>query len=114
MEYDWRTRFGCSLDCIGLSMTITEAGRLAAGLMLDTSSHTCAAASGWDYPMSREALVLADLFDFYAEPKSRKPYKGYPRPWPKEESVRTGNAGTRSPADVAAILAAHGHDLTQP
>jgi hypothetical protein len=44
-------------------MTITEAARQAGWLAKDPSTALCASLVGWEHPISREGLVLADLFD---------------------------------------------------
>lgn len=91
---------------------LDEAARLAAIIAADPSSQTCTALNGWTHPMSREALILADLFDLQhfskVDPKKGKP-KPYPRAWPTERDVeKFGDTGGRSPAEVIEILRAHG------
>lgn len=78
----------------------------------DPGSHTFAALHEWEFPISREALILADLYDLQhfskVDPKKPKP-KPYPRGWPDRKTVdKFGDAGGRSPAEVVAILRAHG------
>lgn len=64
LEYDWRTRFGLPLKAIGTeAMSITEAARLAGQLAADPDSATAASVIGWDHSLSREGIVLVDLFD---------------------------------------------------
>lgn len=118
VEYDWRTRFNLPLSAIGTElMTFTEAARLAQGLLLDPSSHSFAALHEWDYPMSREALVQADLFDLEHAGRTKKKPKPYPRPWHSREKQpdvqRHGNAAGRSAAQVGAILKGFGHDIVE-
>jgi hypothetical protein len=67
-----------------------RAWRLTQQLALDPSSHVYAALAGWAYPMSREALTTADLFDLFAMANAapnRKPTP-YPRPWTAEVQAR--------------------------
>jgi len=44
-------------------MTITEAARLAMQLVGDPASATSAAVIGWNHPISREGIVLADIYN---------------------------------------------------
>lgn len=44
-------------------MTFSEAWRLTCVLLGQTDSHVAAAVAGWSFPESREARILADLFD---------------------------------------------------
>jgi hypothetical protein len=111
VEYDWRTRFGLGLFDIGRMMSIHEAARLAEILLHDPSSETAAAVQGWDYPISREALVNLDLFDLTllanSDPKKPKPKPHGMRPFKAAKTeTQYGNAGGRSREQVEAILAA--------
>ena len=69
-------------------MSYGEAMRLTDVLAQDPSSQVCAAINRWDFPATREWMVLADLWDA-ASPHSYKKPKPYPRPWPRK---RTGPA----------------------
>lgn len=111
VEYDFRSRFGLGLRDIGPKLTIAEAARLAAIFRDDPSSATAAAISGWSHPMSREALILADLIDLQAKTKVGKKWHGYPRPWPTDDGTRTrrGNAAGRTREQVIEILRRFGH-----
>jgi hypothetical protein len=81
-------------------------------LAADTSSQLAVSIAGWKYAVSREAMVLADLFDVQLASKSKKKPKPYPRPWEQDKSTeRRGNAAGRSRSEVATILNAHGHNL---
>lgn len=114
VEHDWRTRYGVPLSEVGTSMSLDEAARLAVGLALDPSSHICAAASGWKYPMSNEAMVLADLFDAFARANFKNP-KPYPRPWVVAGSTTEHRGETELTQDeVIAALRAAGHDMPVP
>lgn len=118
VEYDWRTRFSAGLRSIGDTMTLAEAARLATTICQDPSSATFAAGAGWTHPISREALILMDLFDLDmtvatggkkgARPK---PHPGRPFASSDKTTKRHGDVGGRSRAEVVAILNAHGHSL---
>jgi hypothetical protein len=101
------------VDQVGRKITWGEAMRLLTVLAADPSSHLAAALAGWSHPMSREAMILADLFDVQLASKSKKKPQPYPRPWVKKgmASKRHGDTAGRSRADVVAILNAHGHQL---
>jgi hypothetical protein len=77
VEYDFRTRFGCGLNVIGRDMTLAEAARHAERFRADPSSALAAEIEGWEYPISREALTLMDLWDLTSIaqqlPKKRRP-----------------------------------------
>lgn len=80
-------------------MSLPEAARLATRLAVDPSTHLCAALNGWDYPASREFLVLADQFDAFVRVNSGKKRPApYPRPWP-DASKSTFGKGTAIPID---------------
>lgn len=61
-----------------------EVHRLTLILLTDPSSQVGAAVRDWAHPMSREDLVLRDIYDLQHMSKSRKRPKPYPRPWHKE------------------------------
>lgn len=115
IEYDFRSRFHLGLDALAVDIGWGEAIRLVGILRADPSSALAAAMEGWDHPISREALVLMDLFDLdmavNAGKKKPQPHPG--RPWKSTDRTmqRHGNAGGRSRAEVAQILNAHGHNL---
>ncbi len=119
-EYDWRTRFhGASVDDIGETMTFGEAIRLTERLSRDPGSEVAAAIAGWEYPVTREAIVAMNKFDFdhrlvwLKNGKKGAPPEPHPRPWPTggDGTRRRGNAAGRSPEQVRQILNAHGHSL---
>lgn len=74
-------------------MTITEASRLVALLANDPSTQVYAALAGWQYPATREAVALADLFDAFAKANFKKA-EPYPRPWETKPKGRTVGKGT--------------------
>lgn len=112
LEYDWRARFGLPLSVVGTdAMTWGEAARLVTILASDPSSMTAASVGGWDYPTTREALVMMDLFDLQHMSKSKKKPKPYPRPW-KAAAARTRVGRTSMTTEqIDAVLRRHGHDL---
>lgn len=85
-------------------MTWGEAGRLAKSLARDTASAVGASLAEWQYPASREALALMDLYDAFASANFKRP-KAYPRPWdPPPKQI--GNARL-TPGELRAILDEH-------
>ena len=112
VEYDLRQRFGLGLRDVGERITLAELARLVAILRNDPSSMIAASIEGWNYPMSREAAIFADLYDLqYAKTGAKKRIQ-YPRPWKRDKNTqRYGNTGGRTRAEVIAILNAHGHAL---
>lgn len=88
-----------------------EAIRLAAILRADPSSALAAAVEGWEYPISREALIAMDQFDLtYAATgaKNRQPYK---RPFKVTgDASRRGKAMPRSEA-IARLRRDFGHEI---
>ena len=86
-------------------MSWGEAYRLTTVLLSDPSSHVAAAVAGWDHPVSREWLVLADVYDLTARVAAGKKWKAkdaYPRPVPKR---RFGKGMPRD--QLVALLAEH-------
>lgn len=113
MRYDWRTRFGISLDSVPGEIGWSEALDLVRVLRADPSSQIAAGLEGWEYPLDRIAWMLADLIDIQGGKAMGKKWKPYPRPIKaKDKDKRWGNTGGRSRAQVVAILNAHGHSLT--
>ncbi|MBF4578962.1 hypothetical protein [Frigoribacterium sp. VKM Ac-2530] len=74
----------------------------------ETTSHLFAARAGWDYPLSREGIQQADLFDainhlIKVTAGSKQRLKPYPRPWPDINKNRLGKTSL-SPADAREVL----------
>lgn len=115
MEYDLRSRFGLCLADVGARVTFTEASRLVTLLASDPSSRVGAALMGLDYPVSREQIVLMDLYDLTvranSDPKKGRP-KPYPRPWRSAET-KVSKPGV-SQEDVLAALRYAGHTNLLP
>lgn len=84
---DFRAIYGVSL----WGVPIVEAFHLTRQLMRDPSSRLQAAAAGWGHPVSREWIVLSDLFDLQHVSKSKRKPKDYARPWDKQPA-RKGTA----------------------
>lgn len=83
-DYDWRTRFGMPVEVVGgRRMSWGEACRLLERLMLDPSAHITAAVAGWDYPLSRESIALAGIYNATAKAHFKDPSL-WPVPWPQE------------------------------
>lgn len=119
-EYDWRNRLHEPLTVAGSSMSWGEVLRLTERLCLDPASHVAAALSGWDAPVSREALVLMDTFDLThqvawssAGGKGARPKK-YPRPWPDSSRRRTGPDPSLSQDQIIEALRKAGHTAPVP
>ena len=94
-EYDWRARFHLPLTVVGKSMSWGEAVRLSRELSRDWSSAVAAALAGWDYPLSREAIVMADLYDLQHITKAKRRPAPYPRPWKPEQVKKFGTSMTK-------------------
>lgn len=88
-------------------MSWGEAVRAVNLITRDPSSWTCASLAEWEYPLSREALILTDLIDIQHASKVKKRPKPYPRPWDHLKQIltqRKGNAAGRTPEQVKEIL----------
>lgn len=81
-----------------------EAIRLAEQLITDPSSHVAAAVSDLEHPVSREVVVLMDLFDLQHRSKTTRRPQPYPRPWAKRKRIGTARL---TPAELQAVLARH-------
>lgn len=98
-----------------------EALRLARMLAVDPTSQLGAALAGWDHPVSREALVLMDIFDLehivaWAQGggKGAKP-RPYPRPWSMDSgSKRVAPDPSLSHEQIVAALRRAGHTAPIP
>ena len=65
--------------------------------------------AGWDYPISREAMIAADVYDLQlrvALGKKQNRFRPYPRPWPDKNKTRLGgsNKKKRTLSEVLSIL----------
>jgi hypothetical protein len=112
--YDWRTRFGLPLAAVfDGRMTWGETWALTQVLLADPSSQVSAAVAGWRWPMSRESLALADLWDLTFRMGKKAGSLAYPRPWAGPKT-RIGDTGHLSQDRIRAELAARGHGVAVP
>jgi hypothetical protein len=91
------------LFSVGLSeVPPAEAVLLVRALMRDPRSRLHAGEAGWDYPISREWLLLADLWDLQLQKAVRRgQFKPYPRPFGKQ---KLGGRRRRSVSEALRIL----------
>lgn len=117
VAYDWRSRFHLPPTAIGDEMPWDEAIGHIRTLQADPSSAIFAAVAGWAHPMTREALLLADLFDLEhlvnADPKKGRPKPHSMRPVKHEDRQvqRIGNPGSRTREELVTYLSGLGHKL---
>lgn len=91
-------------------MSWGEAWRLTQKLASDPSSWLAAALNDWPYPLSREAMVTADLYDLQHQAKSKRRPKPHPiRPWLVAQTRKLGGARLSKEA-LRTILDAHRGD----
>lgn len=75
-------------------------------LASDPTSQVHASLAEWEYPVSRNALAVADLFDAFAR-ANFKQSEPYPRPWETKPKGRTVGKGTAlTPAEFHAVWSA--------
>jgi FMN phosphatase YigB (HAD superfamily) len=78
---------------------------LVEDLLKDPRSRLQAVVAGWDHPVSREEVVLMDLFDLQHSSKAKRKPKPYPRPWPIAKKKYGGKKTVRrTAAEALAIL----------
>lgn len=102
------------LSTVPEGMPWGEAWRLTHVLLSDPSSHAAAAVAGWDFPVSREWLVLADVADILTAANSRKGRKPKPYPRPKPDRTKSRPRPTVTPEVAIAALRAAGHTAELP
>lgn len=95
-------------------MSWTEAWDLFLELMRDPSSHVSAALGDWEYPLSREGLILSDLIDItrqiHTKPRQRSRMEPYQRPFPVERpSVTKSRKPQVDQATIRRVLHKLGH-----
>lgn len=95
IEFDWRSRLHVGIGAWGSSVDWGEALRLTQVLARDGSTYTAAAVGEWDYPLSSEGRILADLFDLWTA-EGADPY---PRPWPDPNTRVVGRGTELTPAE---------------
>jgi hypothetical protein len=81
-----------------------EATRLLRLLATDPSAQTCAAVSGWAYPLDRGALTMATVAENIARSAGDKRFH-YPRPW--DEKPKVLGTASMSVAQMRAFLDKH-------
>lgn len=90
-------------------MSWAESWRLLHILLQDPTSHVGAAVAGYAYPFSREAAILADLYDLTtrvnSDPKKGKKPEPYPRPWKDETGKKHSGKTDLSPEEARHVLA---------
>lgn len=106
-EYDWRNRFGLALSSLPDGMDWGEAWRLTFILAHDPSSQVAAAVAGWKHPVTRDDMVLRDLFDLTHRANSKRKPKPYPRPWDREKNTY-GRGSALSLDEYRALRARNG------
>lgn len=79
-------------------------------LIRDPSSHLFAAGAGWEWPQSREAFLLAELYDRFTQVNFKHP-KPYPRPSDRKKRQQAASKPTVSQDVIRAALAARGHTM---
>lgn len=102
---DFRKHYNLSIFEIGKTYTYKEAIHLTAALFNNTNSLTFAEYYSWDYPVSKEYLAVADLYDLTFAINSKKKNVKYPRPF-KQKTEGTQNIGrtSKSREEIEKIL----------
>lgn len=102
MVADFRSIYGVSLWAV----SVAEAWDLIQMLLRDPASRLHAAIAGWEYPVSREWLALADSFDVQlAAISGKRKRKPYPRPFDSNKKRIGGTKKVRRSAEqVRALL----------
>lgn len=104
LAYDLRFRFGFGLDALGVEVTYREACYLVSVLLRDPSSWLQAVQNDWAYPVSREWMATAHVWDLLAAVNSKNKPKPYPTPWPAEGTNKIGSKKPQTRKDVLANL----------
>lgn len=82
-----------------------EVYRLTERLLTDPSSHVCAAVVGLRHPWSREAFVLADVFDVLNAQHAKRRPKPYARPSDQQPTRHGGGKRVLTQEQIDAALA---------
>jgi hypothetical protein len=86
-------------------VSIGEIYLLTKSLLSDPESRVQAAVAGWDHPVSREWIILAQQFDLAHAAASKNRPKPMPRPWPDNKTKMGGKRTVRRSIEaVRAIL----------
>lgn len=100
---DFRSLYNLSIFEVGETYTYKEAIYLTAALYTNPNSLLFTSINEWDFPVSREFLALADLYDLTFAVNSKKKVK-YPRPFKmKTDGQKIGNT-TKSKSEVEKLL----------
>lgn len=92
-------------------MSWGEALRQTKILRADPSSMLAAAGEGWEYPVSREALIAMDQYDLTYAATGAKNRKLYKRPFKIADTTRRGTAMPRSAA-IERLRRVFGRDIS--
>jgi hypothetical protein len=101
---DLRQKFGVGL----WDVPLRELVPLVRILHRDPTSWLFAVVNGWEYPTTREALTLADMFDAYVQVHTRKGQrpKPYLRPFsPQKQYGGRRKNKRRTPEELSALFA---------
>jgi len=101
---DFRAFYNFGIDDIGKKVTLLEATLLIRILLRKPDSALQAAIAGWEYPVSREWVVLAHLWDLTANINSKRKVKPYPNPFKNDAVSRLGKTDLPT-ATVKKLLA---------
>lgn len=101
---DFREKFHLSVDAIGVDFSYREGFLLTQSLMQDPSSWLLAAEAGWDQPVSREWILIANHFDLVHGLASKRRPKAYPRPWREAQKKTYKPTRPMSAVEVTALL----------
>lgn len=114
IAYDWRSRFSLPIESVfDGRMGFEEAWMLIQRLIIDPSSHLGAAHAGWKYPLSREAMILADQWDLTVAANTDKKKHGkaktYPRPFERKGATTKSARPAVNQAEIDAALRQRGY-----
>ena len=103
---DFREKFNISILDIGDKIRYDEAALLVVSLLKDPQSWLHATLAEWDYPISRDWLLLADLYDLQHASKTKRKPKPYPRPFSnaKRYGGKRKNGKVRSEQEIRKLL----------
>ena len=87
---DFRAFYHFGIDDIGKTVSLLEATLLVRMLLRMPESALQAKIAGWDYPITREWVVMAHLWELTAQINSKRKVKPYPNPFNNNSSSRMG------------------------
>ena len=103
MTRDFREKFNLSVHEVGLSVRYDEAEDLIVSLSRDPSSWFHAAKNKWDYPLTREGMLLLDQNSMLYSKWTKPGTPPYPTPY-KSGKKNLGDGVKRTRAEALAIL----------